>query len=100
KTLGIVGESGSGKSSLARCLLGLETIEAGRILFDGLDLSAFSRADWQRFRRRVQMVFQDPYTSLNPRMTVGECLQEILRVHRLAAASDASRRVRELLDSV
>ena len=100
KTLGIVGESGSGKSSLARCLIGLETIEAGRILFDGQDMATFTRSDWRLFRRRVQMVFQDPYTSLNPRMTVGQCLHEILRVHRLIAPLDASRRVRELLDSV
>lgn len=85
-TLGIVGESGSGKSSLARCLIGLERVDDGRILYRGQDISSLGRDGRARLRRNVQMVFQDPFNSLNPRMTVGDVLTEALRVHRLAVS--------------
>lgn len=85
-TLGIVGESGSGKSSLARCLIGLERVDDGRILYRGHDISSLGRDGRARLRRNVQMVFQDPFNSLNPRMTVGDVLTEALRVHRLAVS--------------
>lgn len=96
-SLGIVGESGSGKSSLARSLLGLETLESGRILYKGRDIRTFSREEHMAFRRSVQMVFQDPYNSLNPRMTVGQLLTELLTVHRLERRDRMAGRVTELL---
>ncbi|MCV9940378.1 ABC transporter ATP-binding protein [Boseaceae bacterium BT-24-1] len=74
--LGIVGESGSGKSTLARLLVGLDRPSSGRVLFEGRDLSSFTAADWQRFRNRVQFVFQGAHTALNPRKTVARSLSE------------------------
>lgn len=97
KTLGIVGESGSGKSSFARCLLGLEKIQTGRILYHGLDIRDQDAAGQRKFRRSVQMVFQDPYNSLNPRMKVGQILGEVLHVHKLAPRESIAVRISELL---
>ncbi|HMO50649.1 MAG TPA: ABC transporter ATP-binding protein [Kiritimatiellia bacterium] len=100
-TLGIVGESGSGKSSLARCLLGLESPAEGCVYFRGRPLSDMTGPERRVFRGKVQMVFQDPFNSLNPRMTVGETLGEVLRVHGLAASRrEAEAGGRELLDRV
>lgn len=82
--LGLVGESGSGKSSLARAVLGLEEGASGQVLFDGADVLRMGRAERLAFRRRAQMVFQDPLGSLNPRMKAGAALAEVLRVHGLA----------------
>ena len=84
RCLGVVGESGSGKSSLARAILALEDGVAGRVRFDGQDVAALDRAGRWAFRRRAQMVFQDPMGSLNPRLKVGAALAEVLRVHGLA----------------
>ncbi len=99
ETLGLVGESGCGKSTIGRCLLRLERPTSGRVLFEGADLATFDRAAERRFRRRVQAVFQDPFSSLNPRMTVEEIVGEPLLVHGLGRARrDRLRRVRELLD--
>jgi oligopeptide transport system ATP-binding protein len=98
ETLGLVGESGCGKSTLARCLLKLMPPTAGQIRFDGADLARLDRRATQDFRRRVQAIFQDPYSSLNPRMKVGEIVGEPLHVHRThrsAAALEA--RVHEIL---
>ncbi len=100
ETLGIVGESGCGKSTLARCLVRLYDIDAGRITFDGVDLSTLRGAALRGFNRRVQMVFQDPYGSLNPRLTVRETLAEPLGVHRMCAPRDIPARVEALLDLV
>ena len=98
--LGLVGESGSGKSTLARALVGLVDIDEGRILHDGQDLDDLpARARRQR-RRRVQMVFQDPFGSLNPRMTVGDTLLEAIRTTRMLPRSMRSGEVVELLDLV
>ena len=100
ESIGIVGESGSGKSTLARCLALLERPDAGRVLLEGVDLTRLGRRDFRRSRRRIQVVFQDPYSSLNPRLTVGSALREVLRVHRLVPRDQIPRRVEELLDQV
>jgi oligopeptide/dipeptide ABC transporter ATP-binding protein len=100
QTLGIVGESGSGKTTLARCLTRLIEPDAGTVVFDGTDIRSLSGKDLQRLRRRIQVVFQDPFTSLNPRMTVGAALAEPLRVHGVTGRSATPARVAELLDLV
>jgi oligopeptide/dipeptide ABC transporter ATP-binding protein len=98
--LGLVGESGSGKSTLARCLNLIERPDSGRVMLDGIELTALSRRKLRSHRRRVQIIFQDPYASLNPRLTVGSTLAEVLRIHGLAQQAAISARVRELLDLV
>ena len=101
ETVGLVGESGCGKSTLARVVMRLEEPTAGRIVFDGNDISHASQAAIRPLRRRMQMIFQDPYASLNPRMTVGEILAGPLRLHGIAQnAADARLRVGALLDLV
>ena len=91
RSLGIVGESGSGKSTLARCLALLERPDAGRVLFEGEDLTRLRPPRLRRPRRRIQIVFQDPYSSLNPRLTVGSALREVLRVHDLVPRDQIAR---------
>jgi peptide/nickel transport system ATP-binding protein len=100
ETLGLVGESGCGKSTLARLALRLIEPDAGEIRFEGRDVRALSRAELRALRRRMQIVFQDPFASLNPRMTVGETIGEGLRVHGVARGAELERRVEELLDIV
>ena len=97
ETLAVVGESGSGKSTLARTLVRLIEADSGRILFDGEDVRALRGEALRRYNRRVQMVFQDPYGSLNPRMTVGEMLGEALCVHNMVPAEKRAARIAELL---
>jgi peptide/nickel transport system ATP-binding protein len=96
ETLGLVGESGCGKSTLARCLVRLETITSGSIRFEGRDISHLSMRALRSVRPHVQMVFQDPYASLNPRRRIGDQIAEPLRVHGMHDASELGRRVREL----
>ena len=84
QSIGIVGESGSGKSTLARCLVGLVKPDAGEIFYKGKNVSVFTDQDFRKFRQEVQMVFQDPYSSLNPRMKVREIVGEGIEVFRLA----------------
>ena len=100
ETLGIVGESGCGKSTLARCLVRLYDIDSGAILFDGTPIGGLRGTALRGYNRRVQMVFQDPYGSLNPRMTVAETLAEPFHVHRLCAPREVDSRVATLLDLV
>jgi oligopeptide transport system ATP-binding protein len=99
-TLGVVGESGSGKSTLARCLTRLVEPDGGSIVFDGTEISSLRRSELGGLRRRIQIVFQDPYTSLNPQMTVGSMLAEPLRVHGIAGRKETPGKVTELLDLV
>jgi oligopeptide/dipeptide ABC transporter ATP-binding protein len=100
ETLAVVGESGCGKSTLARALVRLIDLGSGHIDFAGEDVRALRGDALRRYNRRVQMIFQDPYGSLNPRMTVGEMLEEALRVHRMVPASGRQARVAELLSLV
>jgi oligopeptide/dipeptide ABC transporter ATP-binding protein len=100
QTLGLVGESGCGKSTLGRTLMRLEEPTSGQVLFDGQDM-AHARGDTLlKLRREVQMVFQDPYSSLNPRMTVGEIVREPLLVHAIGNKAEQRERVRTLLETV
>ena len=100
ETLGLVGESGCGKSTLGRTVMGLEDPTAGTVRFEGREMSKVSRRDLFRLRREIQMIFQDPYSSLNPRLTVGELVREPLIVHRVGSKAEQRRKVRELLELV
>jgi peptide/nickel transport system ATP-binding protein len=100
ETLGLVGESGCGKSTVGRALLRLYDPTAGRIVFDGTDITHLGERELRPLRRRMQMVFQDPYASLNPRHSVGRMVGEPLRVHGLSRGKDVHKRVRELLQIV
>ena len=97
ETLAVVGESGCGKSTLARALVRLVALDGGQIVYEGEDVRALRGDPLRRYNRRVQMVFQDPYGSLNPRMTAGEMLGEVLRVHRIVPPAALPARVAELL---
>ena len=96
ETLGLVGESGCGKSTLARVLLRLTDLTAGSVEFDGRDISALGRAALRPIRRDIQMIFQDPYASLNPRKRVGQIVEEPLIIHKLGARPARRDRVAEL----
>jgi ABC-type oligopeptide transport system ATPase subunit len=100
RTVGLVGESGSGKSTVARLALRLLDPTSGKLTFDGVDLLRTSRGQMRALRRRMQIVFQDPFGSLDPRMTVLELVGEPLAVHRLARGSARTDRVVELLEQV
>jgi peptide/nickel transport system ATP-binding protein len=100
RSLGIVGESGSGKSTLARLVMALEAPTAGRVLLDGQDLNTLSAAQLRRARSQVQMVFQDPYGSLDPRRTVGQTVAEPLAVLHGASRSEQRARAAEALEAV
>ncbi|WP_349264052.1 dipeptide ABC transporter ATP-binding protein [Longimicrobium sp.] len=97
ETLGMVGESGCGKSTTGRAILRLIEPTAGSAVFDGRNIMEMGKDDLRRMRRRVQIVFQDPYSSLNPRMTIADMLREVLAIHKIATGQKANDRIAELL---
>ena len=100
ETLGIVGESGCGKSTLVRCILKLLEPTAGKIVFEGTDITNLSRSEMRPYRRNMMMVFQDPYASLNARKRVGYIVGEALEIHGIGTPAEQKRRVQELLEVV
>jgi oligopeptide transport system ATP-binding protein len=100
ETLGLVGESGCGKSTLARCIARLYDITSGSLEFEGTDISKYSRRQLRAVRRDLQMIFQDPYASLNPRKRVGAIISDPLRIHRAGSRDQIRRRILELLELV
>lgn len=100
ETLGIVGESGCGKSTLARSILRLIEPTGGEVLFEGKDLTKASPAELREMRRDIQIIFQDPYASLNPRQRIGSMLTEPFEIHHLASGEEARKKAEELLEMV
>jgi peptide/nickel transport system ATP-binding protein len=100
ETFGLVGESGSGKTTTGRCILRLIEPTSGDVIFDGKDVLKLSRGDMRRLRRDMQIVFQDPYSSLNPRMRVSDIVEEPLIIHRLGSKAERRERVRQLFELV
>lgn len=101
ETLGVVGESGCGKSTLSRVLMNLETVTSGSVRYRGKEISGLRGAELRAMRRQIQLVMQDPYTSLNPRMTVGDLIGEPFEIHtEVAPKGDRRRKVQDLLDVV
>ena len=100
ETLGLVGESGCGKSTTGRAILQLYKPTAGEVLFNGVDLTKLPPGEMRKMRRHMQMIFQDPYASLNPRMTVGSIIAEPMQIHNLVPKEQRNQRVQELLEVV
>lgn len=99
-TLGVIGESGCGKSTLGKTIIGLHPATSGTVTFDGTDVTGLSHRDMMPLRRRMQFVFQDPYSSLNPRMTVGQMLKEVIRFHDVVPPRERNKYIDELLETV
>ena len=100
ETLGLVGETGCGKSTLARCITRLYSITSGKVTFDGRDISRLEGQELREVRRDVQMIFQDPYGSLNPRRRVGSIIADPFAIHRTVTGAARKRRVQELMELV
>ena len=100
KTLGLVGETGSGKSTLARCVAGLIPVTSGKVYLNGTEITKLSRSAMRPLRREVQMIFQDPYSSLNPRRRVGAIIGDPFAIHKTATGAERKRMVQELMERV
>lgn len=100
EVLGLVGESGCGKSTLSRALMGLLPVHSGQILYNGQDMAHAASDVWRSTRREIQMIFQDPYASLNPRLTIGEAIMEPMRVYKIIPRKELQKEMLRLLDSV
>lgn len=100
EVLGLVGESGCGKSTISRSLMGLLPAREGQIVFNGEDLAKLPNKEWPRIRRQIQLIFQDPFASLNPRMTIGDMLMEPMRVHNIVPSNQLKKEAQRLLDLV
>ncbi len=100
EVVGLVGESGSGKTTAGRSILRLIEPTAGEIVFDGVDIAKLPKAELREYRKRMQVIFQDPFASLNPRMTVGDIIGEAMQIHRLAFGKEREERVANLLERV
>ena len=100
KTLGVVGESGCGKSTLGRVILRLLKSTEGEVLFEGKDILKYSKAEMRAMRKSMQIIFQDPYESINPRMSIGELIAEPLIVNKICRGAEMDKKIRELMDTV
>lgn len=100
KTFGLVGESGCGKSTTARSIIKLYQPTGGQVIFDGQDITNLKGEDLKQFRKKVQMVFQDPYASLNPRMTVAQTIMDPMRIHSIGTEEEMRKRMNELMELV
>ena len=100
ETFGLVGESGCGKSTTGRSIMRLDRPTSGKVYFEGRDMSKMNKAELKAVRREMQFIFQDPYASLNPRMTIGEIVSEPMVIHGIGTKEERMERVRELLDVV
>lgn len=100
ETLGIVGESGCGKSSMGRTILKIHDSTSGKIIFDGVDITKLSTKQMVPYRKKMQMIFQDPYASLNPRMTVGEIIEEPMVIHKMGTSAERKAIVQDLIQTV
>jgi len=100
EVVGLVGESGSGKTTVGRSILRLIEPSAGEVLFDGVDVTKLSKAQMREYRKRMQIIFQDPFASLNPRMSVGDIIGEAMTIHNLARGKEREQRVAQLLERV
>ncbi|MGN0791463.1 MAG: ABC transporter ATP-binding protein [Christensenellales bacterium] len=100
KTLGVVGESGCGKSTLGRVILRLLKSTEGEVLFEGEDILKYSKAEMRAMRKSMQIIFQDPYESINPRMSIGELIAEPLIVNKICKGAEMDKKIRELMDTV
>lgn len=100
ETLGLVGESGCGKSTTGRVLLRLLEATSGSVTFEGQDIFSLDNNDVRKLRRDMQLIFQDPYSSLNPRLSVGETISRVLKIHGMSSAAEREERIKELLELV